>query len=130
MSTRSPDPLSPDLSAFIESAVPSVWALETLLLLRGDRERAWPAERLVAELRANLTLVADCLGGLERAGLVLGEDGAFRYAPASPMLDRLCDELEATYRERPVAVVNTIARRRPDPLKGFADSFRFGGWKS
>jgi len=29
-----------------------------------------------------------------------------------------------------VAVVNTIARRRPDPLKGFADSFRFGGWKS
>jgi hypothetical protein len=61
---------------------------------------------------------------------VLGEDGAFRYAPASPTLNALCDELEAAYRERPVAVVNTIARRRPDPLKGFADSFRFGGWKS
>lgn len=130
MNAPSSDPLSPDLTAFIESAVPSVWALETLLLLRGEPDRVWPVDRLVAELRANLTLVGDCLTGLERAGLVLGEEGTFRYAPASPMLRTLCDELEAAYRERPVAVVNTIARRRPDPLKGFADSFRFGGWKS
>lgn len=130
MSAPSSDPLSPDLSAFIESAVPSVWALETLLLLRAEPDRAWPVDRLVAELRANATLVSDCLGGLERAGLTLSEDGTFRYAPASPTLRALCDELEAAYRERPVAVVNTIARRRPDPLKGFADSFRFGGWKS
>lgn len=130
MSSPSSDPLSPDLSAFIESAVPSVWALETLLLLRRDVDRAWPVDRLVAELRANLNLVSDCLGGLERAGVVLREGDAFRYAPASPTLAALCDGLEAAYRERPVAVVNTIARRRPDPLKGFADSFRFGGWKS
>jgi len=130
VSAPSSDPLSPDLSAFIESAVPSVWALETLLLLRAEPDRAWPVDRLVAELRANATLVSDCLGGLERAGLTLSEDGTFRYAPASPTLRALCDELEAAYRERPVAVVNTIARRRPDPLKGFADSFRFGGWKS
>jgi len=130
VNTSSSDPLSPDLSAFIESAVPSVWALETLLLLRRESDRAWPAERLVAELRANLTLVSDCLGGLERAGLVLGDSDGFRFAPASPTLAALCDQLEAAYRERPVAVVNTIARRRPDPLKGFADSFRFGGWKS
>lgn len=107
-----------------------MWALETLLLLRGDADRAWPVDQLVAELRANATLVSDCLAGLERAGLVLGEEGRFRYAPASPTLRALCDELRGAYRERPVAVVNTIARRRPDPLKGFADSFRFGGWKS
>lgn len=123
-------PLSTELSAFIESAVPSVWALETLLLLRRDREQGWAVDRLVAELRANVTLVNDCLVGLQRAGLAIGEDGIFRYAPASPTLAALCDDLETTYRERPVAVVNTIARRRPDPLKGFADSFRFGGWKS
>ena len=130
MNPRSSDSLTPDVSAFIETAVPSVWALETLLLLRRERDRAWPVDRLVAELRANATLVSDCLGGLERAGLVLGEGEAFRYAPASPTLAVLCDELEAAYRERPVAVVSTIARRRPDPLKGFADSFRFGGWTS
>jgi hypothetical protein len=130
VSAPSPDPLTPDLSAFIESAVPSVWALETLLLLRREPDRAWPADRLVAELRANVTLVGDCLAGLERAGLVLRDGDVFRFAPASPTLRALCDQLEAAYRERPVAVVNMIARRRPDPLKGFADSFRFGGWKS
>jgi hypothetical protein len=130
VTTPSSVPLNAELTAFIESAVPSVWALETLLLLRGDRERGWAVDRLVAELRANLTLVNDCLAGLQRGGLVIGEDGVFRYAPASPTLAALADDLEATYRERPVAVVNTIARRRPDPLTGFADSFRFGGWKS
>ena len=114
MSAPSSDPLSPDLSAFIESAVPSVWALETLLLLRREKDRAWSADRLVAELRANLTLVGDCLGGLERAGLVLRDGDGFRFAPASPTLQVLCYELEAAYRARPVAVVNTIARRRPD----------------
>lgn len=123
-------PLNPELSAFIESAVPSVWALETLLLLRRDPGHGWAVDRLVAELRANPTLVSGCLDGLQRAGLVIGEEGTFRYAPASPTLAALCDDLEAAYRERPVAVVNTIARRRPDPLQGFADSFRFGGWKS
>ncbi len=98
--------------------------------MRANPDRVWTVDKLVAELRANMTLVGDCLGGLERAGLVIGEEGVYRYAPASPLLRTLCDELEAAYRERPVAVVNTITRRRSDPLRGFADSFRFGGWKS
>lgn len=130
MSPPPPAPLSTDLAAFIESAVPSVWALEVLLLLRHEDEAKWAVDRLVAELRANATLVNDCLSGLQRAGLVLGEDGSYRYAPASPTLAALCEELDQTYRQKPVAVVNAIAKRRSDPLKGFADSFRFGGWKS
>lgn len=125
-----PPPLSADLSAFIESAVPSVWALETLLFLRRNPDVGWAPDRLVAELRASGPLVNDCLAVLQRAGLIRGEGDGFRYAPASPTLTALCDELEAAYRERPVAVVNTITRRRSDALKGFADSFRFGGWKS
>ena len=59
MNTPPSVPLSAELSAFIESAVPSVWALETLLLLRRDREQGWGVDRLVAELRANVTLVND-----------------------------------------------------------------------
>jgi hypothetical protein len=130
VSASPPSPLGADLTAFIEGAVPSVWALETLLLLRREPEMEWASDRLVAELRASPTLVTDCLNVLQTAGLILGQDGMFRYAPASATLGDLCDRLEAAYRERPVAVVNTITTRRPDPLKGFADSFRFGGWKS
>lgn len=130
MNAESRTPLSAELAAFIEGAIPSVWALEVLLLLRREAQAPWSVDPLVAELRASPQLVSDCLGVLERAGLVARGAEGFRYAPASPTLAGLCDALEATYRERPVAVVKTITTRRPDPLKGFAESFRFRGWKS
>lgn len=130
MSTPPPSPLSPDLSAFIEGSVPSVWALELLLLLRQQPEESWNRSVLVSELRANDTLVSDCLGRLARSGLVLMDGESARYAPAAQPLRELCDQLAEAYRERPVAVVNIINARRPDPLKGFAESFRLKGWSS
>ena len=122
--------LDPELAAFIEGAIPSVWALETLLLLSRSPAAAWTPDQLVSELRASAPLVQDCLQRLQLAGLALEVNERFSFAPASPRLRVLCVGLEAAYRERPVAVVNTITSRRPDPLKGFADSFRLGGWKS
>ena len=123
-------PLEPELVAFIEGAFPSVWALETLMLLRREPGTPWSAQRLVFELRASGPLVDDCLARRIKAGLVVAADEAFRYAPANARLLALCDALDAAYRERPVAVTNAIATHRPDALKGFADSFRLGGWKS
>jgi hypothetical protein len=122
-------PIREELVAFIAATIPSVWALETLLLLRRPPRGDWRADQIVAELRASPTLVDDCLEGLQRAGVIIGSPEGVRYGPASPMLANLCDQLEAAYRERPVAIVNLIASRRPDPLKGFADSFRFRSWK-
>ncbi len=130
MSTGGAGGVDPELAAFIEAAIPSVWALETLILLKRDSGSAWTADQLVAEMRASTTLVANCLTALQRAGLVLEQQGAVRYAPAAPALAVLSDRLQDTYRERPVSVVNIIAKRRADPLKGFADSFRLGGWKT
>lgn len=80
-------------------------------------------------MRASATLVKDCLTVLCRAGLVMEREDGFRYAPASPALAVLSDALQDAYRERPVSLVNMITSRRSDPLKGFADSFRLGGWK-
>ena len=121
--------LSPELAAFIEGAVPSVWALEILLLLRRNTV-SWAVDPIVAELRASPQLVSDCLTGLERAGLVARDDEPATSAPPSAILRDLADAPEPAYRERPVAVVKTITTRRSDPLKGFAESFRFRGWKS
>jgi hypothetical protein len=117
------------LAAFVEAAIPSVWALEALLVLKRNPEIAWASDDLVAEMRASTTLVADCTRVLQRAGLVIEQSGSVRYAPASPALAALADALQNAWRERPVAVVNMITTRRSDPLKGFADSFRLGGWK-
>lgn len=121
--------LEPDLRAFIETAFPSVWALETFLLLKRSAPRSWSVAELVGEMRASTTLVTDCLKCLERAGLAdVGEDRVI-YRPASIDIAALADRLQALHAERPFSVTGVIAARRPDPLRGFADSFRLGGWK-
>lgn len=105
----------------------SVWALELLLLLKRDPERCWAAADLVRELRASQTLVADNLARFQRGGIVVLDDaGCYRYAPASPVLETLCAQLEGAYRERPVAIINLIAAP-PDPVQGLADAFKFRG---
>lgn len=115
-----------DLLTFVRQHIGSVWGLELLLLLRRDAGRCWTAEELVRELRASATLVADNLARLEQSGLVAPEADRFRFAPAGPVLEALCGQLEAAYRERPVAVINMIARPA-DPLQSLADAFKFKG---
>ena len=128
MTTSGPRPLDADLAGFIESVFPSVWALETLLVMRRDPERVWPGDLLVKELRASGNLISDCLRTLERAGLVAAQDGGHRYQPASAAMAELVDRLAATYAERPFSITNVITARRSNALKGFADSFRLGKW--
>ena len=122
--------LDPDLTRFIESALPSVWALETLLVMRRGGARAWSADALVTETRSSLNVMSDCLRTLERAGLVAVSDDGHRYQPATPHLADLVERLAATYAERPFSVTAVIMAKRSDALKGFADSFRLGKWKS
>jgi hypothetical protein len=115
-----------DLPAFVREHVRSVWALELLLALRRDPDRCWAADELVRELRASTTLVSSNLQAFERSGLaMLTDEGCYRYAPASPVLDELCGLLQSAYRERPVAVINMIAK--PDALQSLADAFKFRG---
>ena len=118
-----------DLAAFVREHMRSVWAVELLMLLRRDPERCWPAEALVAELRASMNLVVDNLAAFERSGLAVRDDaGCWRYAPAAAALDDLAGRLERAYRERPVAIINLIAKP-PDPIQGLADAFKWRGDK-
>lgn len=115
------------LAGFVREHIRSVWALELLLLLRGEREKCWAPADLVRELRASTSLVNDNLLRFQRSGLAVEDDaGCFRYAPAGPVLDKLCDQLESAYRERPVAVINLIAKPT-DPVQSLADAFKFKG---
>lgn len=118
--------LDADLQSFIRGSIPSTWALELLLLLRKHAPRPFPPEQLVLELRATPLLVSGCIEQLQKAGLVACEaEGTCRFAPASPALEQLCDQLARTYAERPVAVINTIMATPHDRLRSFADAFRF-----
>jgi hypothetical protein len=116
-----------DLAAFVREHIRSVWALELLLALKRDKQRGWPVDMLVRELRASTTVVNDNLQGFERTGLAVRDEAdAYRYAPASPLLDELCGMLEEAYRKRPVAMINLIARPS-DPLQSLANAFKFRG---
>lgn len=99
-----------DIVGFVRKHIPSVWALELLLLLRRDPARRWSTPELVGELRASTSLVADNLQRFEASGLMVREGKHVRYAPSSPVLEALCVRLEAAYRRRPVRVINLIAQ--------------------
>jgi hypothetical protein len=114
-----------ELLALIRTGIRSVWALEILLLMKRQPERVWSKAALVQELRASTTLVQDNLGSLSAAGLIREEQQGFVYGPASCALAQSVDELEATYRQRPVSVVNLIVGASTDNVQGFADAFRF-----
>jgi hypothetical protein len=117
--------LDADLLSFIRGSIRSTWALELLLLARKQQRLLQPQE-LVLELRATPLLIETCLQQLQAAGLIACEEnGGCRYAPASPALDQICEQLAAAYAERPVAVVNAIVRSPSDRLRDFADAFRF-----
>ncbi|WP_223393397.1 hypothetical protein [Caulobacter segnis] len=117
----------PDVLSFIREHIRSVWALELLLKLKADPERCWAANELVEAMRASHALIDDNLAALMAAGLVIPDDrGCFRYRPAAPVLARLCDELEETYRVRPVTVIRWISAPT-ERLRSLADAFKFSG---
>lgn len=113
-----------DIFAFVQASVRSVWALELLLLLRRDPQRAWHPDELVRELRSSLAIVHEELTGLRSAGLVGETDGCFRYGPVAPALDALVDGLQTTYAARPMAVVKAIMAAPNEKLRIFSDAFR------
>jgi hypothetical protein len=118
----------PELAQFVSEHLRSMWAVELLLTLKADPERCWSPADLVRELRGSKTLVDDNLQRLHRAGLVIEDDDrCWRYRPAGAVIASLADRLEQAYRERPVSVINLIARR--DPIQGLADAFKFRGEK-
>jgi hypothetical protein len=72
-------------------------------------------------------LVNENLRLLDAAGLLARDDQQrWRYRAAAPALDELCGQLEKAYRQRPVALLNLIARLT-DPLQSLADAFKFWG---
>jgi hypothetical protein len=114
-----------DLLAFIATSVSSVWALELLLLLKRNPEKAWNAERLVRELRSSQVVVDEAIKRLQHAGLVMHDEaGTYRYRTASAHLDRLVSELEEAYAAKPMMVINAIVAAPSDKLRAFSDAFK------
>lgn len=108
---------------FVAASIPSVWALETLLLLKRVAPETRRTDELVLALRSSELAIAQGLARLEQAGLIGQCDGLYRYHPASPALAGLADDVERLYASRPLSLVNIIMRAKNN-LQIFADSFK------
>lgn len=118
--------LNPALSEFLTGIVRSVWAVELLLVLRRTPNEGWTSEALVRELRGSPSLVADIVAVFGASGLLQEtQPGLYTYAPASPLLDSLCEELEREYKRRPVTIIRALATPPTDKVQGLANAFRF-----
>lgn len=113
-----------DLARFVTASIPSVWALECLLLMKRLAPAAQTRTEIVIALRSSELAIAQGLTRLENAGLISEHDGHYRYSPATLLLGELTDRLEHVYTRRPIWLMNVVLRAKHDSLQVFADSFR------
>ncbi len=106
--------------------ITSLDQLEVLLLVCSLPDREWAAEAVYQVVLSNPAVVAERLEGLVRAGLLSssGSPPRYRYGPANDELARQVAALGAVYKTARHRVVEWIYRP-PDPLKPFADAFKF-----
>ena len=112
-----------DVLRFIAASFPSVWALELLLVLRGDRRVRSRAE-LVTALRASELVVTRALDGLVAAGLASIEDDGAHYLPVTPEVDACVVRAEELYRSHPNIVRRAIIGASASSATAFADAFK------
>jgi len=114
---------SDDLFRFIGSSFRSVWALELLLLLKGDK-RPWSRDELITALRASELVVNKTLEELLAAGVISIEGDQAVYQPASADMRKAIDQVEKLYSARPDAVRRAIVSTASSGATAFADAFR------
>lgn len=113
-----------ELADFIRDYFRSVWALDLLLLMKGEPDRFWRTDELVQSLRASESVVTTGLAQLFAGGLIVLEEESARFGPAGPDLAALVEETEALYAKKPDAIRRLIVSATGRGPSAFADSFR------
>ena len=112
-----PDPPEEHILAFARESLGSVWAVELLILMRGQAAAGWTLAKLVRESRSSGDVVSAALDMLRSAKLVERQaDDRYRYAPASPNLDALAAAVQKMYAAKPVALIKGMMDTPVDKL--------------
>ncbi len=113
---------------FIASFIHSLEQLEILLLLAAPPSREWTVNEVYKVVRSSEGSVAERLKDMKACGLLVSNsssDPTYRFMPKNPDLARCTELLAHEYKERRVKIVELIYAPKVEPLKGFADAFRF-----
>jgi hypothetical protein len=117
-----PADVSEPLRHLVRERLPSLEQIHIVLLLRGDRTRSWSAPEVSERLATPPESTAMRLFLLASNGVIAFEGGRYRYA-ADAATESLFDELAAA---PPDALISLVGGQPADPLRSFADAFK---WK-
>jgi hypothetical protein len=115
-----------DIRRFIVQCIPSVPFLEALLLLRDGGAREWDSAQLAQRLYLNTAKADELLAQLLRAGLLSLHEAAparYFYAPRTPQLAGLVDQLAVIYGQNLIEVSTLIHLKTNRKAHLFADAF-------
>ena len=119
--------LSDPARRFLLTSVPSVPFLEALLLLRASPEQDWTCEQLAGRLYVPTPVCSELVGQLAAIGLIDVRHEPppphFHYAPRSPELINLIDEVARVYAAHLIEVTNLIHSSSKRQAQRFADAF-------
>ena len=121
--------LPDDVRRLIESSIPTLEALEIVLLLARDPGREWQASlvpRLLPSAQVTEAAVLEYLRILADQGIVAKRDEhRFVYAPRTPELTRAVEGLIIAYHQRPVTLIKAVyASAELARIRSFAEAFR------
>jgi hypothetical protein len=122
------EPFPEEIRRFLDGNIESIDQLEILRLLGEDPGREWTAAELAVAVQIEPAAVAAHLAAMRGRGLLAAEargiDLVARHGPA-PAVGELVGRLLQHYKERPVSMIKLVYERAKDPLRNFADAFRF-----
>ena len=116
------DGIPAELRDFIARSIDSVGQLEALLLLRGDPDKGWDVSQLARRLYVNEVEAAAISGHLVEQGLVVVENGSYRYDRNGKQAE-IVDRLAEAYARQLIPITNLI-HTKPRRIRAFADAFK------
>ena len=118
------DPVPAELREFILRYIDSVAHLEALLLLRANPQTPWEVSTVAARLYTAEKQAAEVLVQLCNDGLLVCENGLYRYANQSAENVAMIDGLATAYAKQLIPITNLI-HGKPRRIRQFADAFKF-----
>ncbi|HWD17845.1 MAG TPA: hypothetical protein VHB20_01090 [Verrucomicrobiae bacterium] len=118
-------PIAAEAQEFIVRFITSVERLEILCLLVENPAREWAPGEVFRVIQSTEKTVQESLRQFLKDGLCAEPaPGRFQFAPASEKLAKAAAAVVRAYRERSVAVIESIYKRPSGPAQSFADAFR------
>ena len=103
---------------FVEGHFDTVTAVEVLLLLHRERQRAWSSGDIARRLRIDPQQTENILDGLDRMELVRRRDVRFEYGPGNEDVASAVETLAQMYSRYRYTIINLIFSKRRQAFDG------------